>query len=120
MFGVSSIWTEKNRRSGRDKAGRRIFAYRQVDDRTERTDADADPPDHRIAAIHVVKPPARPPSQPDRIAPTMFASPITEIAMAPRADVVVTPNEASMPDGSIAPHISVTKAGKWAVMKPSW
>lgn len=50
----------------------------------------------------------------------MFASPITEIAMAPRADVVVTPNEASMPDGSIAPHISVTKAGKWAVMKPSW
>ncbi len=60
------------------------------------------------------------PSQPAASVPPMFASPMTEIATAPSAEVVATPTEASVPDGSIAPHISVTIAGKWAVMKPSW
>ena len=60
------------------------------------------------------------PSQPAKIAPAMFASPISEMATAPSAEVVVIPMPASMPPGSIGPHISVIIAGKCAVMKPSW
>ena len=51
--------------------------------------------------------------------PTILARPISEIATAPSRDVVVIPIDASIPEGSIAPHISVTKAGKCAVMNPS-
>ena len=46
-------------------------------------------------------------------------NPITEIAIAPKIEVVVMPMSASRPDGSIAPHFSVMKAGKWAVIKPN-
>ena len=38
---------------------------------------------------------------------------------APRAEVVVMPMAASSPFGAMGPHISVTIAGKWAVMKAS-
>jgi hypothetical protein len=50
----------------------------------------------------------------------MLKNPITAMAAAPSAEVVVMPMPASMPPGAMGPHISVTKAGKWAVMKPSW
>ena len=50
----------------------------------------------------------------------MLPKPMTEIATAPNALVVVMPMECRTPPGMIGPHISVTKAGKWAVMKASW
>jgi hypothetical protein len=59
------------------------------------------------------------PSQPASV-PAILASPISAIASCAErrgggdADVV------QQPPGSIGPHISVTKAGKCAVMKPSW
>ena len=59
------------------------------------------------------------PRYPARIAPPILASPIREMAIAPSADVVVMPKPASMPAGSMGPHISVIMAGKCAVMKPS-
>ena len=46
--------------------------------------------------------------------------PITPMATAPSAAVVVTPKLARTPSGSIAAHVSVTRAGKWAVTKASW
>ena len=59
------------------------------------------------------------PSHPAKIDPAILAIPIRLIAAAPRADVVVIPMLASVPIGLIGPHISVTIAGKCAVMKPS-
>ena len=59
------------------------------------------------------------PSQPAVTVPTMLKSPITAIDTAPSAEVVVMPIAPSIPLGSIGPHISVTKAGKCAVMKAS-
>ena len=50
----------------------------------------------------------------------MLASPITAIATAPSAEVVVMPRLASTPFAGIGEQTSVTKAGKCAVMKPSW
>ena len=44
---------------------------------------------------------------------------MTEIDTAPSAEVLVMPMPAIMPAGSMGPHNSVTKAGKWAVMKAS-
>ena len=52
--------------------------------------------------------------------PQMLARPITEMATAPSAEVVVIPIPASIEPGAIGPQTSVTKAGKCAVMKPSW
>ena len=49
----------------------------------------------------------------------MLDSPIMAIATAPSAEVVVMPSISSVPPGMIGPHISVTKAGKCAVMKAS-
>jgi hypothetical protein len=48
-----------------------------------------------------------------------IGQPDHEIATAPSAEVVVMPMPASIPFGSIGPHISVTMAGKWAVTKAS-
>ena len=59
------------------------------------------------------------PSQPAKIVPAILARPISEIATAPRAEVVVIPIECRTPPGMIGPHISVTKAGKCAVTKAS-
>ena len=49
----------------------------------------------------------------------MFAMPIKAIAKAPNADVVSIPMDAKIPPEAIALHISIMKAGKCAVMKPS-
>ena len=49
----------------------------------------------------------------------MLVSPISEIDSAPSAEVVVMPRLWSVVPGSIGPHISVTSAGKCAVMKAS-
>lgn len=59
------------------------------------------------------------PAQPASSVPPIFAIPMSDIDNFPSADVEMTPRLASVPDRSIAPHISVTKAGKCAVMKPS-
>ena len=50
----------------------------------------------------------------------MLAMPISEIAAAPSAEVEAMPSPASRPPGAIGAQTSVTKAGKCAVMKPSW
>ena len=51
--------------------------------------------------------------------PPILAMPITAMAKAPSAEVVVIPIPASTPPGLIGPQSSVTKAGKCAVMNPS-
>ena len=50
----------------------------------------------------------------------MLKMPMTAMAMAPSAEVVVMPRPASTPFAGIGEQTSVTKAGKCAVMKPSW
>ena len=50
----------------------------------------------------------------------MLAAPISASAQPPSAAVEEIPTEASRPAGSTAAQASVMKAGKWAVMKPSW
>jgi len=50
----------------------------------------------------------------------MLASPMSEIATAPRAEVEDTPMLSSMEPETMGLHISVTKAGKCAVTNASW
>ena len=59
------------------------------------------------------------PSTPAEMVPKILNTPITPKATAPRAAVVVIPNLAKRPFASIEAHISVTNAGKCAVMNPS-
>ena len=59
------------------------------------------------------------PAQPAVSVPTILANPISEIATAPSAEVLVMPMLCSTPPGRIGPHSSVTKAGKCAVIKPN-
>ena len=50
----------------------------------------------------------------------MLVSPIRAMATAPSAEVVVIPISCRTEPATMGPHISVTMAGKWAVMKASW
>lgn len=70
-------------------------------------------PDNRYFLVY------RLPIAPAKIDPAMLKMPMTEMAIAPSAEVVVMPISARMPPAAMGPQRSVTKAGKWAVMKAS-
>ena len=55
------------------------------------------------------------PNAPAVIVPTILNSPMTPMASAPKAAVVVMPNLARILSGLMAAQASVTSAGKWAV-----
>jgi len=59
-------------------------------------------------------------SFPAKIVPTVFAVPMTAIAKAPKADVVLISMLASNPSSTMGPHISMINAGKYAVTNASW
>ena len=60
------------------------------------------------------------PKYPAVIAPIILKRPITAIEKAPKVEVEFTPKDLIRLLGGIAAQDSVIKAGKWAVIKPSW
>ena len=60
------------------------------------------------------------PAQPAISVPNILAAPITDIAIPPSAAVVSIPRSPHHPAGSIGALISVTNAGKCAVINASW
>ena len=59
------------------------------------------------------------PAHPANKVPNIFAAPITEMAIPPKAAVVSIPKSPHHPVGSIGALISVTNAGKCAVINAS-